>query len=71
MSCLVKCINTMKELVNRKCKLFCYSIIDYFINLLSDRSVYASFGGLLMCMSGDPIDVQIGQEIYLLLRKAS
>ncbi|KAI9337163.1 RNA polymerase [Zopfochytrium polystomum] len=37
----------------------------------SKATVYASFGGLLLCMSGDPVQVNIGQEVYLLLRKNS
>ncbi|KAJ3026093.1 UNVERIFIED_CONTAM: hypothetical protein HDU68_006202 [Siphonaria sp. JEL0065] len=32
-------------------------------------SVYVSFGGLLLLISGEPVDVLVGQEIYLLMRK--
>ncbi|KAJ3356982.1 hypothetical protein HDU83_009152 [Entophlyctis luteolus] len=32
-------------------------------------SVYVSFGGLLLLISGEALDVNIGQEIYLLIRK--
>ncbi|KAI8848490.1 RNA polymerase [Chytridium lagenaria] len=39
-----------------------------------EAAFYASFGGLLLCMSGDPSQiqkVQLGQELYLLMRKSS
>ncbi|KAJ3307839.1 hypothetical protein HDU76_004327 [Blyttiomyces sp. JEL0837] len=32
-------------------------------------SVYVSFGGLLLCLSGEPLAVNIGQELYVMLRK--
>ncbi|KAI9351460.1 RNA polymerase [Obelidium mucronatum] len=32
-------------------------------------SVYVSFGGLLLLISGEPVDVLVGQELYLLMRK--
>ncbi|KAI8610570.1 RNA polymerase Rpb8-domain-containing protein [Chytriomyces sp. MP71] len=32
-------------------------------------SVYVSFGGLLLVVSGEPVDVLVGQELYLLMRK--
>ncbi|KAJ3204720.1 hypothetical protein HDU67_009347 [Dinochytrium kinnereticum] len=37
-----------------------------------EAAFYASFGGLLLCMSGDPSQIakiQLGQELYLLMRK--
>ncbi|KAJ3416469.1 hypothetical protein HDV05_001627 [Chytridiales sp. JEL 0842] len=33
-------------------------------------AVYVSFGGLLMCITGEQLDVNIGQELYLLIRKS-
>ncbi|KAJ3096186.1 DNA-directed RNA polymerases I, II, and III subunit RPABC3 [Phlyctochytrium planicorne] len=39
-----------------------------------EAAFYASFGGLLMCMTGDPSQIQkvhLGQELFLLLRKNS
>ncbi|KAJ3114404.1 hypothetical protein HK100_001673 [Physocladia obscura] len=32
-------------------------------------SIYISFGGLLLLITGEALDVNIGQEIYLLMRK--
>ncbi|ORY52527.1 hypothetical protein BCR33DRAFT_711816 [Rhizoclosmatium globosum] len=32
-------------------------------------TVYVSFGGLLLMITGEPVDVLVGQEIYLLMRK--
>ncbi|KAJ3063606.1 hypothetical protein HDU98_000580, partial [Podochytrium sp. JEL0797] len=34
-------------------------------------TVYVSFGGLLLMITGEPVDVLVGQEIYLLMRKNS
>ncbi|KAI8834442.1 RNA polymerase Rpb8-domain-containing protein [Chytriomyces cf. hyalinus JEL632] len=34
-------------------------------------TVYISFGGLLLVVSGEPIDLLVGQEVYLLMRKNS
>ncbi|KAJ3408899.1 hypothetical protein CcCBS67573_g07560 [Chytriomyces confervae] len=34
-------------------------------------TVYISFGGLLLVVSGEPVDLLVGQEVYLLMRKNS
>jgi DNA-directed RNA polymerase I, II, and III subunit RPABC3 len=40
--------------------------------MTSNRAVYVSFGGLLMCLAGDQRHLQelnVGDQLYLLMRK--
>lgn len=49
----------------------CYLIIGWWFDLVV-RVIYASYGGLLMMLSGDPANtakLDLDQRVFLLIRK--
>ena len=49
-------------------------LVNFLTFIYASRQVLISYGGLLMCLEGDPRqmqDLDIGKNFYLLMRKAN